>query len=244
MPAKYKTINGKRCRYYIAGGFCVSDNGTVAVKEAKNGYLQYLDVKTDTNGERFVKLGRVTALLKDAVYTCFCPPKPFDGKEYEVCYKDGNKANLDYKNLELREIVKTTTHSTASKIKLTNGIVVKENGEIYYGKQKQTIYDNMGDADTDLVCCILPRVSNPKGRRSLLVDDLMSAAGYVAGEKYSLKSPVILHKDNDPTNFHKDNLEWVESTDTRYIEYQKKVEEWKHQRNIELNPGRTLHPGW
>ena len=47
-----------------------------------------------------------------------------------------------------------------------------------------------------------------------------------------------------PTNFDSSNLEWVESTDTRYIEYQKKVEDWKHQRNIELNPGRPLHPGW
>ena len=69
-------------------------------------------------------------------------------------------------------------------------------------------------------------------------------AGYVAGEKYSLKSPVILHKDNNPTNFHKDNLEWVEATDTRYIEYQEKVKEWRHQRTVELNPGKPLPPGW
>jgi hypothetical protein len=78
----------------------------------------------------------------------------------------------------------------------------------------------------------------------LFVDDLMAAAGYGNGEKFSLKSPVILHKDNNPTNFNSDNLKWVEANDTRYIEYQKKVKEWKHQRNVELNPGRALHPGW
>lgn len=78
----------------------------------------------------------------------------------------------------------------------------------------------------------------------LFMDDLMDAAGYVNGEKFSLKSPVILHKDYNPTNFDSSNLEWVESTDTRYIEYQKMVEEWKHQRNIELNPGKPLPPGW
>lgn len=78
----------------------------------------------------------------------------------------------------------------------------------------------------------------------LFVDDLMAATGYVNGEKFSLKSPVILHNDNNPTNFNSDNLKWVESTDPRYIEYQKKVKEWKHQRNVELNPGQQLHPGW
>lgn len=69
-------------------------------------------------------------------------------------------------------------------------------------------------------------------------------AGYVSGEKNDFKNPVILHKDNDPMNFHSDNLEYVEDTDTRYIEYKKKQNEWKHQRNIELNPGRVLHPVW
>ena len=92
--------------------------------------------------------------------------------------------------------------------------------------------------------CIDPYVSNPEGRGKLWMDDLMAIAGYVSGERYSLGNPRVLHKDYNPTNFDSSNLEWVESTDARYIEYQKKVEEWKHQRNIELNPGRPLHPVW
>ena len=109
-------------------------------------------------------------------------------------------------------------------------------GEVFYGKDKEYISDCVGDADTDLLRCILPHVSDPnKMSGHLFVDDLMAAAGYVNGEKFSLKSPVILHKDNNPTNFNSDNLKWVESTDPRYIEYQKKVKEWKHQRNLELN---------
>ena len=76
------------------------------------------------------------------------------------------------------------------------------------------------------------------------MDDLMTIAGYVCGEKYALENPVILHKDNNPMNFSSDNLEYVEDTDTRYIEYKKKKDEWTHQRNIDLNPGKQLPPGW
>ena len=72
----------------------------------------------------------------------------------------------------------------------------------------------------------------------------MAITGYVSGERYILGNPRVLHKDYDPMNFDSNNLEWVEAIDPRYIEYQKKVDEWKHQRNIELNPGRRLHPGW
>lgn len=74
--------------------------------------------------------------------------------------------------------------------------------------------------------------------------DLMNAAGYVGGEKYDLTSPVILHKDNIPTNFNSSNLEWVEAIDPGYLEYQKRFEEWQRQRNIELNSGKPLPPGW
>ena len=69
----------------------------------------------------------------------------------------------------------------------------------------------------------------------LFVDDLMDASGSVDGEKYDLSNAVILHKDYDPMNFSCDNLELVEAADPRYIEYQEKFEEWKHQRNLVLN---------
>ena len=78
----------------------------------------------------------------------------------------------------------------------------------------------------------------------LFIDDLMALAGYINGNKYSLKSPVILHTDKDPTNFKSDNLEYVEATDPCYIEYQEKIKAWKHQRNVELNPDTKYHvPG-
>ena len=75
------------------------------------------------------------------------------------------------------------------------------------------------------------------------MDKVMKSAGFVNGDDAILKDPVILHKDFDRMNFSEDNLEWVERTDQRYIDYQAKKEADKHQRNIELNPGKQLHPG-
>ena len=121
-------------------------------------------------------------------------------------------------------------------------IMITSKGEVFCGKNKEHISDCIGDADTGLLRCISPHVSDPnKTSGHLFMDDLMAAAGYVNGEKFSLKSPVILHKDYNPMNFSSDNLEWVKAADPRYIEYQERFEEWQHQRNIELNQGRPLH---
>ena len=251
-----KIIEGRRCRKYNAGRVWVSEKGDFAAVDcvSKIGFSEIastrrIQIHTDGSGNKYVRVKLrdrfCNILIKNAVYVCFCPPKPNNGKDYVVCCKDGNVSNLHYMNLELKEVVKTTRHTTADKVKLTNDLTVTKGGEVFYGKNKEYICDCIGDADTDLLRCIRPHVSDPnKMSGRLFMDDLMAAAGYVNGEKFSLKSPVILHKDNNPANFNSDNLKWVESTVPRYIEYQKKVKEWKHQRNIELNPGRPLHPGW
>ena len=248
-------INGKRCRRYNIAKLWVSEDGKYAAVDSimKTGfsdvpYRRNVKIHLDSNNERYVRIKIRNKFydiyIKDAVYTCFCPPAPNDGSRYVVQYKDGDSANLHYKNLELKQLQLVTRHTSASSVKLSNGLKITSKGEVFYGKNKEYISDCVGDADTDLMRCIDPYVSNPEGRGKLWMDDLMAIAGYVSGERYSLGNPRVLHKDYNPTNFDCSNLEWVESTDTRYIEYQKKVEEWKHQRNIELNPGRTLHPGW
>ena len=252
--AKEKIINGREHRNHN-GIWVTADGKHVAVDTIwKIGFSEIPSTKpakvhTDKNGERYARRkirGKFYNIyIKNAVYACFCPPVPNKSKEYVVYYKDGNKNNLNYTNLDVKEVVKVTTHTTANKVKLNNGLTVTNDGRIFKGKQEEHISDCIGDADTNLLRCIEPHVSNPNrmfGR--LFMDDLMAAAGYVSGERYTLGNPRVLHKDCNPINFDSSNLEWVESTDTRYIEYQKKVEEWKHQRNIELNPGRPLHPGW
>ena len=238
--ATEKIIKGKRCRYYTNGYIWVSEDGTVVAIKQKSGYWKYFDIKTDGNGEKFVKTGYMTIYIKKAVFTCFCYCD--DPNKTQIWYRDGNPANLYYKNLIARE--PQSFHTTAPTFEHISGLTITKEGKVFYNGEEVRICDCVGDADTDSMVCVEPYVSNPKGRGHLNIDDLMADAGYIFGNEYALEDPVILHKDYNPTNFDSNNLEWVESTDTRYIEYQKKVEEWKHQRNIELNPGRPLHPGW
>lgn len=234
-------IKGKRSRYYNAGYIWVSEDGTVVAVKSKSGSWKYLSVKTDGNGEKYVRKSYQIIYVKKAVFICFCYCD--DPNKTQIWYKDGNPANLHYKNLIARE--QRTYHTTATTFDLFNGLTITSDGKVYNNGVKIPISDCIGDADTDLLRCIPPYVSNPnKMSGHLFMDDLMNAAGYVGGEKYDFTNPVILHKDNDPMNFCSDNLEWVEAADPGYLEYQKRFEEWQHQRNIELNPGITLHPGW
>ena len=238
--ATEKTIKGKRSRYYKDGYIWVSADGTVVAVKQRNGSWKYFYIKTDGKGEKYVDTGYRIIYVKKAVFTCFCYCD--DPNKTQIWYRDGNPANLYYKNLIARG--PQTLHTTAPTFELRNGLTITKEGKVFYGGQEEFISDCVGDADTELLCCVAPYISNPEGRGKLWMDDLMAESGYVSGERYSLGNPRVLHKDYNPTNFDCSNLEWVESTDTRYMEYQKKVEEWKHQRNIELNPGRTLHPGW
>lgn len=249
-----KIIKGRKYRKYnkvwvSPDGNCVEVDCIMKIGFSEIPSTKPAKIHTDKNCERYVKVKQrnrfCNILIKNAVYTCFCSPIPNNGKEYVVYYKDDNKNNLNYTNLDIKEVVKTTRHTTADKVKLTNGLTVTKCSEVFHGKNKEYICDCVGDADTDLLRCIRPHVSDPnKMSGHLFVDDLMDAAGYVAGEKYDFTNPVILHKDNNPMNFNSDNLEWVEAADPRYMEYQEKFEEWRCQRNAALNVGKPLPPNW
>lgn len=78
----------------------------------------------------------------------------------------------------------------------------------------------------------------------MTVDEIMAAAGYVQGDDAVLKKPVILHRDMDYKNCASDNLEWVEETDSRYLDYRKKREAERQARTAELNKGRHVPDYW
>ena len=244
-----KWINGKRFRNYIVGAIWVSDDGT-SVKESKKLkpkiYVpgKELDIKTDSDGEKYVEVRGGYVYVKKAVYTCFCPQKHKNIGNAEIVYKDGNKSNVHYKNLDVQPL--TSKHTTEETYTLLDGLEVTKEGEIYYQDKKQNVHDSMYDGDLDLEVYIAPHIFNPtgKGRRILHIDDLMEQADYVNGDKYSLNHPVILHRDNNPANHDSSNLEWVESTDSRYKDYMDNVKEYRHQRNVELNPGQRLPKGY
>ena len=247
IMAKDHIISGKRCRYYHDGSIYVSDDGMLAAMPKTK---EILPIKHSTDGIVFVdhKWGDSVSIAK-AVITCFCPPKPKDDKRYKIGYKDGDSANCHYKNLEW-EVVHYT-HTTALEVDNDSygvTLTVHKDGTIWSKNGTQfVLQDNHYDSDTDLWRCVesyikIPVGNNPYGK-TVYVEDLMREAGFVNGDDAVLKDPVILHRDLDRMNFSADNLEWVENTDQRYIDYQVKKEADKHQRNVELNPGKTLLPG-
>lgn len=250
--AKERVIKNQRCRLFYKGNFWISEDGKVVEveKTEKIGYsfvttIKPVTIQVDSSGDRYVIISGRKFLLKEAVYTCF-QYWPKDGKDYEVNFIDGNKSNLHYKNLNLK--LKTyvpPTVTTELKVKFKNGLTVTKDGEVFQGRQQQSIHDEIYDSDTATMACIDPFVQDPsriQGR--LCIDDLMDAAGYVHGDKRVLKYPVILHRDNNPNNCKSDNLEWVERNDPRYQKYEDARRKHRHQRNLELNPGKPLPPGF
>lgn len=244
-----KWINGKRFRNYINGAIWISDDG-ISVKESKklkSGIYvpgKELDIKTDSEGEKYVEVRGGYIYVKKAVYTCYCPPKHKDIEYAEIVYKDGNKSNVHYKNLDVQPI--TSKHTMTDTCTWLNGLEVTKTGEVYYKDKKQNVNDSIYDGDLDLEVYIDPHIFDPTGksRGRIHIDDLMAESGYIDGDKYSLKNPVILHRDYNPVNYDSSNLEWVESTDPRYKDYMGKVKEYRHQRNVELNPGQRLPKGY
>ena len=246
IMAKDHIISGKRCRYFHDGSIYVSDDGKQAAMPKTK---EILPIQTDTNGVVYVqhKWGHYVGIAK-AVITCFCKPKPEDGKKYRIKHKDGNSANCHYNNLEWEVI--HYAHTTAPERDIcSNGetLVVHNDGTIWSMNGTQfVIQDNYYDSDTDLWWCVEPYIEVPvsssiHGKR-VQVEELMKEGGFVNGDDAVLKDPVILHRDLDRINFSADNLEWVENADQRYIDYQAKKEADKHQRNVKLNPGKTLLP--
>ncbi len=246
MPTNH-IIKGKTCRYYRDGSLYISKDGTLAAMPKTK---VVLPLKQDQYGNVYVEHGwGYYVSIAKAVITCFCIPKPQDGKPYVIKHKDGNKQNCSSDNLEweLEHYQQTTKNIVEIDVDGTK-IEVHKDGTAFLKKGKQlTITDDSYDADIDLFKCIGPHISVPRDRnfysKTVFMDDLMKNAGFVNGDDVVLSRPVILHRDNNRMNFASDNLEWVEDTDPRYIAYQTKKREEEHQRNIDLNPRKKLHPG-
>lgn len=229
-------INGKRVRYYQEGKIYISDDGTLAAMPKTK---EILPIKTDTNGVVYVKHGwGHCVVIAKAVITCFCKPRPEDGKKYRIRHKDGNSSNCSYKNLEweVEHYVHTTSPVKTITIEGTkldvrnDGTVTLDDGTLL------TVSDCIGDSDTDLMVCIEPHITIPRRSshrgRTVTMDEIMKSAGFVNGDDAVLKDPVILHKDFDRMNFSEDNLEFVEKTDQRYSDYQKKKRKQTNIRGI------------
>lgn len=244
--AKEIIINGKPYRYYIAGRIYVAEDGLEAYKSDNTGTIKRLYVQTKPNGYKYILDGKNLISMAGAVITCFCPPKPNDGKKYFIEHIDGNPSNCNKRNLKwsLQHYQQTTAESVKLK-RGTDEIIVKQDGTILLNGQKETICDYQYDSDINLHDCIRPHIkTGVLSNKRVFIDDLMDVAGYVQGDDAILNNPVILHRDYDRMNFSSNNLEWVESTDIEYQKYMEKQKNDIHKRRIELNPGLELPSYW
>lgn len=117
-------------------------------------------------------------------------------------------------------------HTTLPKVRIYCAgefVEVHSTGTIKVNGKEETPIDYLYDPDMDLYSARSVLEVNIN-KRHVKIDDLMDAAGYVQGDDAVLEKPVILHRNMNYRNFASDNLEWVEETDPRYLEYLKKRE--------------------
>ena len=243
-----KTINGKVCGIYQRNGhkIWVANTGDFAAVCTKNNSVgKELPIVHDFN-YNFVLLKDGTMLnIVNAVITNFGPSYPNDGNEYVINHKDGDLLNCNASNLEW--VLQKYEHTTDESIDLRycgSIITVFKDGHVEQDGKPMKIYDSMDSEDLDLEVCIGPHIYLPDPHsiyhKSFFIDQLMSVAGYVQGDDSVLRFPSILHIDNDMTNCAADNLLWVEQDDPRMKKYESCMKQYKHKRNVELNPNKKL----
>ena len=234
------------CRHYIAGCVYVSKDGTVAGVSAYKGKGCKPVEIIEEDGRKYIKVSKQKLVpLDEAVITCYCPPKPKDGKRYTINHKNGDLLNCNASNLEW--VLQKYEHTTDESIDLRycgSIITVFKDGHVEQDGKPMKIYDSMDSEDLDLEVCIGPHIYLPDPHsiyhKSFFIDQLMSVAGYVQGDDSVLRFPSILHIDNDMTNCAADNLLWVEQDDPRMKKYESCMKQYKHKRNVELNPNKKL----
>lgn len=172
-------------------------------------------------------------VVDELVATCYCP-KPKDGREYKLIHKDGNLANNFYGNLEWQYVPPTPYTVNMNPECNIGSLTIKSDGTVYEGKNTLTVSNHLYDSDTDLFVTVRPRVSY-NGHR-VFMDDLVEKARFVHGDKDTITNPHILHKDHDPMNYNRDNLEWVEKDSKEYQDHMTDYDKWEYDNNIKLNP--------
>lgn len=236
---------GKIFRIYYQGSILVSNDGTTVFQRGKKEKIfgKKLAVKTDYLGKFVIDQYGQRINIADAVMACFCPPRPDNKKNYVIGYKDGNKNNCHRYNLQWVEY-HSSYNTDNSACYYHNGTVltIKSDGTVFEGKKQLTITDCLYDSDIDLFNCINPYCTIK--REHLFIESLMKKMGYVNGDEANFQDPVILHRDNNFMNNASCNLEWVEKSDQRYVDYIKQRDIDIHDRRVALNPGKQLYPGW
>lgn len=193
----------------------------------------------DKYGRRFIYLKKYGEIkIAELVISCYCAPKPKDGKVYEIEHIDGDLSNDHRNNLRWGEA--TPDYIAQKSILLDNilltrkmdrykslKIKIKDDGTIFQGKSILTPHYHFYDSDLDWhyhlrraqVEYIFKNSYGKREKASIYTDDLMNDFGFVTRDKTQFVKPVVLHLNNDFLDFSPGNLEWCDATDPRYISY-------------------------
>ena len=206
-----KLLKYKRYRVKPDGSYIEDDGDELSIQTDPHGY-KYAD-----DGWDHVYIDELIALAHR-----FKRKLDFQGSEgYYLSHKDGNLDNYEPSNLEWKQ-VSETEQTKAGHVYFYNHYVGKDGSIfVYCGKdiEKGQIRERWLDDDLDATWIFESPVMYTYEKGFYHPDEYMAKAGYVAGDKTALKNPVILHRDYDVGNYSSDNLEYVESDDPRYIEY-------------------------
>lgn len=188
-----------------------------------------LEIKQDSDGYKYVDDGWDNTYIDEAVLMGFGKKLKFSESEgYIVRHIDGDLNNTSKDNLEWKIIIPNEATKTGhvffygETIGKDGSIVIKAGKEIEKGQFLERWFDDDVNASWFFENPIMVTYEVGGGCQWHEPDEYMARAGYVNGDKSSLKNPVVLHRDHDVSNYHSDNLEWVESDDPRYIVYDKK----------------------
>lgn len=234
LPSKDKDGN----RLYYARGLYVSRDGkTIYNLQDNTSYPHYYRPHPDSTGRLYITNEGTKLYVDELVATCF-RPKPKDDKQYKLKHIDGNNANNLAANLDWEPVLPSPYVVNMESDCKVGGLTVRCDGTVYDGKNLLNVSDFLFDSDIELFVTIAPHVVY-QGKRVRL-SDLVASAHFVYGEKDNLVVPQILHKDHDPMNFERENLQWVDKDSQEYQDYLVDYKRWEYNNNIKLNPGKQF----
>ena len=224
-------------RLLFERGIYVSKSGKFFTKPKQGtSYDYYYKPRTEKGtGREYIINDGDRLYIDELVATCFLP-KPPSKRRYKLRHKDGNLKNNNVTNLEWVPAIPTPADGQY----VSGFYLVDEDGNIFDDGKKMFVTDILYDSDTDLNVTVRPYFED-NDRKRVHVDDVVAGAvGYIAGDRDALMNPQILHKDHDPMNYNRDNLEWVEKDSKEYQDYMADYNKWEYDNNIKINPSKRF----
>lgn len=229
--------NRKYLRRHFDTNIYVSNDGKhaerdITLKTGEDSVMAY-DIYHDECGRAWIHDKYKGNLFLDRlVLTCFRGREPQDGKVYYPHHKDGNMKNSHISNLEWREetpsIIEAYRKLEIEAWYKNRKIRVLKDGSITQKGSKLHFIDVIPDSDMGWIYhrpyhwVRYEDVKNIWGRnetKTRHVNEIFEELGLINGDKTKFSHPVILHLNNDYEDYNTGNLEWCDSSDPRYIEF-------------------------